>query len=258
MSFFKKAMANTLGIGGTKVDTQLHSPNVVPGGKVEGTIKIYGGSIEQHISKVTIIVKTSYEKESNDKKLKMNINIQTFEVTIGRMINPKEVIAAPFAFILDPNTPLSTYKYKVCLSTSLDIVNAIDSGDGDNLNVTANQQMQNVLSALNQIGFTSREVENVHSRKMITKFPFIQEFEFVAHSGIYRGKLDELELVFSKDEYGLGLYLQIDRKVRGIGSFLSEKLSLDESNVKLYLSNAELGNIENIKNSLINLINQYL
>lgn len=233
MSFLKKAMANVLGVGGTKVDTVLYSSNVVPGGKIEGVIKIYGGGIEQHINKVNLTVKTTYEKESNDKKLKVNANIQKFEVSIGRMINPNENIEAPFSFTLDPNTPISTYRYKVWISTNLDIAQAVDSNDGDALNVTADNGMKNVLSALGELGFTSREIENVHSRRKIGNFPFVQEFEFVARSGIYRGRLDELEVIFLKNMYGIDLYLQIDRKVRGVGSFIAEKLSLDESNVRV-------------------------
>lgn len=257
MSFLKKAMANVLGVGGCKVDTIVHTSKISPGQTISGVIKIYGGSIEQHINGINLIVRTKYEKESNDKKMIVTANIQKHTVTIGRSLLEGENLEVPFSFKLDDNCPISTYKYKVWISTVLDIANAIDSGDGDNLEIIPSYEMQNILGALSDIGFRSREIENISSIKRINNMPFIQEFEFVATKAPFRGRLDELEVIFSKNMYGIDLYLEIDRKAHSIGSFFAEQLNLDESKVKIEIENHELNNVYAIKEKLFNVINRY-
>ena len=45
---FKKLLAS-LGAGGASVETVLHEVNVVPGGVVQGEVRIQGGSVNQDI-----------------------------------------------------------------------------------------------------------------------------------------------------------------------------------------------------------------
>lgn len=52
MGIFNKVMASTLGIGGAKIDTIVHTKNIVPGKRIEGICKIKGGSIEQYINDI--------------------------------------------------------------------------------------------------------------------------------------------------------------------------------------------------------------
>lgn len=73
----------------------------------------------------------------------------------------------------------------------------------------------------------------------------MQEFEFVATSGRFRGKLDELEVVvLNKSEHEAEVLLQIDRRARGLASFISEGLGADETKVGLTVTTSHLNNLE--------------
>ncbi|MGL4760908.1 MAG: sporulation protein [Sarcina sp.] len=253
MSFFKNAMA-TLGLGGAKVDTVLYTSEVIPSGTISGVIKIFGGKVEQNIKGIKLVVKTNYEKESDNKKITATANIQKELIKIDKTIFPKERLEVPFSFVLSKNCPISTYKHKVWVATELDIEKALDSSDGDNLNVIPSQKMQNIFNAFSQLGFRSRETENIQSMFRLNNLPFVQEFEFVPSSGPLYGRLDEVELIISANESGFNLYLEIDRSGRTLGGFILEALSLDESKVKLNFSNYELEDIETIKNALFSII----
>ena len=257
MSFFKNAMANVLGVGGAKVDTIPSSSNVHPGDTVTGIIKIYGGKIEQTINAVNLSVKTNYEKESDNKKIMVNITIQKVPISIGRSLLPDENLEIPFSFILSENCPISTYRFPVKLSTNLDIASAIDSSDGDILNVTPSYRMQNILDAMSELGFRAREIENIPSLRRTNNMPFIQEFEFTAQSSPFYGRLDEVEIIFAVNMYGIDLHLQIDRKANSIAGLFAEALNLDESFIRLDLVHEELEQTHLIKENLFSVINNH-
>lgn len=256
MSFIKKALANVLGVGGAKVDTVLSTKNTAPGEIVEGFVNIYGGEVDQQIKNIYIDVKTTYEKESNDKTAQLESIIQNYTIKLDKDITAKEQVKIPFSFKLDLNCPISKHKSRVWLSTRLDLENAVDNFDGDTINVLPNKYMKNVLESVTQLGFRIREVENVYDKLRMGPNKFVQEFEYIP-SGEFRRKLDELEVVFVSISNGYRVYLQIDRKVRGLGSLIAEKMSLDESNVYIDFSYEELSNEEYVLESLRRTMRKY-
>jgi sporulation-control protein len=79
-----------------------------------------------------------------------------------------------------------------------------------------------------------READNEElPHRLRRRLPFGQEIEFVAVSGEFRGKFDEVELVMFPSEDDVDLLLQVDRRARGLSSFLSEQLGTDESYARL-------------------------
>ncbi len=256
MSFIKKAMANVFGIGGTKVDTILSTTNTTPGGLIEGNVHIYGGEVEQQIQSLYIDVKTTYEKETNDKKMQLEAVVQRYTIDINRTISSNEDIKIPFSFNLSLNCPVSKHKSRVWISTRLDIENAVDNLDGDSLRVIPNKYMDNILDSVSHLGFRLREVENVYDKYRMSSNKFVQEFEYVP-VGEFRGRLDELEVVLISNLDGIRVFLQVDRKVRGLGSLLSEKLSLDESLVYIDFTYDELSNTHFIIDTLRSTIKRY-
>ena len=84
-----------------------------------------------------------------------------------------------------------------------------------------NSLLNGVLNSISSLGFRLRgaECENATYR-LRGRLPFIQEFEFVPTSGTFRGRLDELELVFLPNSSTTAdLHFQIDRKARGLSGF---------------------------------------
>ncbi|MGL4742703.1 MAG: sporulation protein [Sarcina sp.] len=254
MSFLKNAMATVLGVGGSKIDTILDNRQIKIGDNVTGIIKIYGGQVEQQINGIILSVKTKIERESNDKKKMEKTTIQKVPIAIGRSVLPNENLEVPFSFKLNENCPISTFKFNTWIDTNLDIAKAIDSKDGDPIEVLPSYEMQNILTALSELGFRSREIENIPSIRKINNMSFIQEFEFIATKAPFRGRLDELEIVFSRNMYGYDLYLEIDRRANSIVGLLAEKLNLDETKIRISIENRDLNNLNSIKEQLFNII----
>src|SRR5690606_36417631 len=64
---FKKLLAS-LGAGGASVETVLHEVNVVPGGVVQGEVRIQGGSVAQQIEGLSVGLQAKVEVESGDQE----------------------------------------------------------------------------------------------------------------------------------------------------------------------------------------------
>jgi sporulation-control protein len=163
-------------------------------------------------------------------------------VSEKHIISPNEKKEIPFSISLPLSTPLTQGKTRVWIHTGLDIKNAIDPTDKDYIEVLPLPVMKAVISSVQELGFRTREIECQEAPRYLRGAQaFVQEFEFVPVSGAYRGRLDELEIVFIiKSESEIDLYLQIDRKARGLGSFLAEAMEMDERNVKLSVSQSDL------------------
>ena len=144
------------------------------------------------------------------------------------------------------DTPLSIGKSKIWVTTGLDIKNAVDPGDKDYLQVVPNQLMNAVFNAIDSLGFRLREADCEQApRHLRGRLPFVQEFEFVPTSGPFRGRLDELELVFRPaGNGGLELLLQVDRRARGLGGLFAEAAGMDETNVRLTVTSADIPNLQ--------------
>jgi sporulation-control protein len=94
--------------------------------------------------------------------------------------------------------------------------------------------MRSVLDSMKSLGFRMKNAENEElPYRLRRRLPFGQELEFVAGSGEFRGRFDEVELVMFPSEDSVDLTLQIDRRARGLGSFLSESMGTDESYASL-------------------------
>ncbi|MEG0856308.1 MAG: sporulation protein [Terrisporobacter sp.] len=257
MGILDNVMASAFGVGGTKIDTIIHTKNIMPGKRIEGICKIKGGKIEQYINDISIGVYTRYKKEVDDKEIDKIQRIQENIIKIDKNILPNETYEVEFSFILYKRVPATMHKSKVWISTYLDIKSGKDTSDRDYINVGLNDYMQNTIDAISSLGFSLREVENEYCQARLNKFDFVQEFEFVPTRGNYRNRLDELELVFIPTNTHVDIHLQVDRKVRGIRSFISESMGLDESKLRIRLENSRKYSSDEIKNEIEKLLKAY-
>ncbi|WP_436372483.1 sporulation protein [Cytobacillus sp. BC1816] len=241
MSFFNKVLAS-VGIGSAKVDTKLEKDSAAPGEPLRGIVEITGGSTEQKIDDIYLSLNTTYIKESDDKKYTVSGLIDRFRLAQAFTLAANERKEIPFSFNLPSDTPLSFGKTKIWVATGLDIKNAVDPADKDYIRVVPNPLMDSVLNAASRIGFRLREAECEQApHRLRRRLPFIQEFEFVPVSGPFRGKLDELEVVFFPQSNGeTEIMMQVDRRARGLGGFLAEALEMDETFVRFTATNADI------------------
>ncbi|GGZ94538.1 sporulation protein [Streptomyces bluensis] len=214
---FKRLLAS-LGAGGASVETVLTEVNVVPGGVVQGEVRIQGGSVDQQIEGLSVGLQAKVEVEGQDTEYKQDIEF--FKVRLGGAFELKAeaVHAVPFGLEIPWETPITMIEgqalrgMNVGVTTELEIARAIDSGDLDPVNVHPLPAQQALLDAFIQLGFRFKnaDLERGHIRGTRQRLPFYQEIEFLPPQQ-YRG-LHQVELSFVADEHEMDVVLEMDKK----------------------------------------------
>lgn len=233
MSFFKKMLAS-VGVGAAKVNTELDTPEVIPGGVLSGTVYIHGGDVEQNVDRIYLTINTHYIRERDDRKHKETAVVAKYLLTDRFTLQPGQRLEKYFSFDLPDNLPLTLQSAEVWVETGLDISSALDPSDRDLIRVVPTQEMGVVLDAIDMLGFRLREVTNDYAPRLGGNLPFVQEFEFVPTSK-FRGYLDEIEVLFYPMGNTLELLMQIDRRARGLSGIFSEAMGTDETYVRFTL-----------------------
>ena len=229
-----KRLLSSIGVGAARVDTRLERDELVPGEQVHGAVEVRGDGSEQEVNGIHLEVQTHYKRESGDSTITETATIERFSVSGQRTIGANSREEIPFDFRLPYDTPLTLGRSSIWIRTSLDVSMAIDPSDSDNITVRPTHAMRSVLESMESLGFRMRNAENEElPYRLRRRLPFGQELEFVAGSGEFRGRFDEVELVMFPSEDSVDLFLQIDRRARGLGSFLSESMGTDESYASL-------------------------
>lgn len=234
---FKKLLAS-LGAGGASVETVLTEVNVVPGGVVQGEVRIQGGSVEQEIEGLSVGLQARVEVEGNDQETKQNIEFTKLRLGGAFTLPAGQVHAVPFGLEIPWETPITSIDgqplrgMNIGVSTELQIARAVDSGDLDPVDVHPLPAQQAVLDAFIQLGFRfkSADMERGHIRGTRQKLPFYQEIEFFPPQQ-YRG-LNQVELSFVADDREMDVILEMDKKPgifsEGSDSFRSFKVGLND------------------------------
>jgi sporulation-control protein len=221
---FKRA----LGIGGPTLDAVLNTDRVEAGGHVSGMLHIRGGDPSQVASRATLELMARVEKKVGDEEYQVDEIIAGVQVP-GPIYLGRDH-SFPFGMQLPPYTPVTTLggRNHVWIKSGLDVPWALDPSDRDYLQVFPNQPQNNVLQAMQQLGFRLAKVD-IEARSAWMGRKWVQEFEFrpVTHGQM---RYDEIEIVFEGQQGPrLDLLLQLDRSARGLGGFLAEMSGTDES-----------------------------
>ncbi|MET9418619.1 sporulation protein [Streptomyces klenkii] len=214
---FKKLLAS-LGAGGASVETVLFEENVVPGGIVQGEVRIQGGSVAQAIQALSVGLQARVEVEGDDSEYKQDVEFTRVQLGGAFEVQAGAVHTVPFGLEIPWETPVTTFLGRhltgmnVGVTTHLAIARAVDSGDLDPVNVHPLPAQQAILDAFGQLGFSfkSADLERGHIRGTRQRLPFYQEIEFRAPSQ-YRG-LNEVELSFVADDREMDVVLEMDKK----------------------------------------------
>ncbi|TVL90968.1 sporulation protein [Streptomyces sp. SAJ15] len=214
---FKKLLAS-LGAGGASVETVLAEENVVPGGVVQGEVRIQGGSVAQQIEGLTVGLQARVEVEGGDQEHKQNIEFVRQQIGGAFEVQPGAVHSVQFGLEIPWETPITNFQghhltgMHIGVTTELQIARAVDSGDLDPVNVHPIPAQQAILDAFAQLGFRfkSADLERGHIRGTRQGLPFYQEIEFYAPQQ-YRG-LNEVELTFIADGHEMDVVLEMDKR----------------------------------------------
>ncbi|MGW3564969.1 sporulation protein [Streptomyces sp. NPDC000941] len=214
---FKKLLAS-MGAGGASVETVLTEENVVPGGIVQGEVRIQGGSVAQRIEGLSVGLQARVEVEGNDQEYKQDVEFTRQQLGGAFEVQPGAVHAVQFGLEIPWETPITMFLgqhltgMNVGVTTELQIARAVDSGDLDPVNVHPIPAQQAILDAFGQLGFRfkSADLERGHIRGTRQRLPFYQEIEFNAPQQ-YRG-LNQVELSFVADDSEMDVVLEMDKK----------------------------------------------
>ena len=235
---FKRLLAS-LGAGGASVETELTEVNVVPGGVVQGEVRIQGGSVNQQIEGLSVGLQARVEVEGHDdQEYKQNIEFTKLQLGGAFELQANGVHAVPFGLEIPWETPITNISgqslrgMNVGVTTELAIARAVDSGDLDPISVHPLPAQQALLDAFIQLGFRFKnaDVERGHIRGTRQKLPFYQEIEFFPPQQ-YRG-LHQVELTFVADDQEMDVVLEMDKKPglfsEGSDSFRSFQVGLHD------------------------------
>ncbi|MGK3944534.1 sporulation protein [Streptomyces caeruleatus] len=214
---FKKLLAS-LGAGGASVETVLTEVNVVPGGVVQGEVRIQGGSVDQEIEGLSVGLQAKVEVESGDQEYKQDIEFTKVSLGGAFTLRSGAVHAVPFGLEIPWETPITMIDgqalrgMNVGVTTELAIARAVDSGDLDPVNVHPLPAQKAILDAFMQLGFRFKnaDLERGHIRGTRQQLPFYQEIEFFPPQQ-YRG-LNQVELSFVADGHAMDVVLEMDKK----------------------------------------------
>ncbi|NBE56833.1 sporulation protein [Streptomyces boluensis] len=214
---FKKLLAS-LGAGGASVETVLTEVNVVPGGVVQGEVRIQGGSVDQEIEGLSVGLQARVEVEGGDQETKQDIEFTKQKLGGSFQLQAEQVFSVPFGLEIPWETPItmidgtSLRGMNIGVTTELEIARAVDSGDLDPINVHPLPAQQAILDAFIQLGFRfkSADMERGHIRGTRQKLPFYQEIEFLPPQQ-YRG-INQVELSFVADDREMDVVLEMDKK----------------------------------------------
>ena len=221
---FKKWLSSIGLIGGAKVDTRLVSESFAPGEQVSGEVLITGGEDAQEFGRIYLEVVTHYKHDDA-----VHEHVLAHHDAEGRLsVGPGEERAIPFSFGLPHETPLSLGRGSVSVRTGLEIPNAIDPSDTDDIRVVPTRMQQAVLEAADDLGFRMQQVENEYNPRKGAPLPFVQQLEFRPRGGRYAGRVEELELVFKQRAGELEVLVELDRRARSLGGFLETAMEMNE------------------------------
>lgn len=214
---FKKLFAS-MGVGGASVETVLFEPNVVPGGVVQGEVRIEGGSVAQQVEGLYVGLQARVEVEGNDQEYQQNIEFHRAQLGGAVELQPGGTHVVPFTLDIPWETPITVFLGRdlpgmnIGVTTELAIARAVDSGDLDPVRVHPLPAQQAILDALGGLGFRFRaaDMERGTIRGTRQRLPFYQEIELSAPEQ-YRG-LNEVEVSFVADGTEMDVVLEMDKK----------------------------------------------
>lgn len=263
MSFINK-MLSKLGVGSAAVDTELFNDVFIPEEFVRGTVTVKGGSVEQQIDSIYFKIKSTYEDEiefenSEGEEEEINITrtalIKEFQVSEPFIVKPNQIIKFDINFTLPIFTPVTAGKTKTWVETGLDIKMAVDPADKDYIHIQPHPLADAVLSSAMDMGLEVYKVVcEPAPRSMNMMTPFIQEFSLKPVEGHLKSRLEEIELIFRPMSNGFMVYMEVDRRAKGLSGRLAKMMGRDETMVR-FTVNYE--NLDSLTLTLNNLIEQH-
>lgn len=263
MSFFNK-MLSKIGIGSASVELELFNQIFTPGELIRGKLTVKGGAVEQNIDSIYFKIRSTYEDEieiedgegeEEEINITRNAVIADFQISEPFIIKPGQISTFDLEFPLPSCTPVTAGKTKTWVETGLDIKMAVDPGDKDYIHIQPHPLVDAVLGSAMDMGLEVYKVVcEPAPRNMNMMVPFVQEFALRPVEGHLKSRLEEIELIFRPLSNGFMVFMEIDRKSKGISGRLAKMIGTDETMVKFPIN---YDNLEGLTVRLNDLIEQH-
>lgn len=214
-----KKLLSRIGIGAADVDAVLPKASFELGETLAVEVNVHGGAVEQEIRGIDLALLTIYE--ANDrystgiiKEVKFR---QPFTIAPGEEKSFSVPLTIPYS------SPLTLGATKVWLKTGLDIEWSVDPKDQDDIQVRPDDRMRALFDALESLGFTLRSAY-CEGAGMMFQRPFVQELAFLPSASVFRGRVNEIELICDCSEGQVTVFVEVDRRARGLLGMLGGEL----------------------------------
>lgn len=234
---FKRLLAS-MGAGGASVETELTELNVVPGGVVQGEVRIQGGSVAQQIEGLSVGLQARVEVEGGDQETKQDIEFGKLRLGGAFEVQAGAVHVVPFGLEIPWETPITMFAgqhlrgMNIGVTTELEIARALDSGDLDPINVHPLPAQQAILDAFELAGLRlpqRRHGAGSHPRHPAA--PAVLPGDRVLPAAAVPG-LHQVELTFVADDREMDVVLEMDKKPglfsEGSDSYRAFKVGLND------------------------------
>ncbi|GLZ38306.1 sporulation protein [Actinokineospora sp. NBRC 105648] len=212
---FKK-MLQKFGVGGPTVDTVLSDPRGVPGGPLNGEVRLTGGEADAEIEHIALSLVT----QSTARQVEFHRAV----VSGATRLRAKEQRTVQFTLPLPWETPVTEVSgqplpgISLGLRTELSIAKAVDKGDLDPVYIAPLPSQDAVLDAFGELGFHFKSVslEGGQAYGVRQELQFYQEIEFYPPPQ-FAGGVSEVELSIIASAAGVTVLLQADKRFGGTG-----------------------------------------
>lgn len=217
-----------IGVGSAKVDLVLDRREWRLGEMATGYLQVVPGKVDQQVDQIYVYLNVIYV----DGDHRHDVRVQSVNYPGMLLRAGGEAMRLPFSMMIPAHLPITRPGVSFYFSSGLDIDQAIDPSDRDAITVYPSVPMETVLRALGSLGFVEKRFSAELERKG-------QELEFYAQ-GPLSSYVKELDVVFMHEPEGLRLYIEVERRVGGLGGLLMESLDLNEQRSQLWFPYAQL------------------
>ncbi|AXE29867.1 sporulation control protein Spo0M [Chromobacterium phragmitis] len=213
-----KSLFAAAGIGGATVDTRLINPRLRPGEILRGEVVVKGGSVDQDISKIELLLLTETECEREGRETRETAWLAGLPISGPCRIPAGCEWRLPFQLPLPAETPVNHHpalrdEPPVWIHTDLALGMARDAADNDRLQVQPTPQMEAILRAFSRLGWELHradvEAGTVRAGEAASTLGCYQEFELRPRDAGWNW--NEIELTFIPDGYGaIHVLIEID------------------------------------------------
>lgn len=240
---FEKVLAS-FGVGSAQIDARLEKSTYRQGETILGDIFVQGGKTEQDIDSIYmyLILQNLLDKHQDDYVIDKFLLSDSFSIGLG------ETKVIPFQFQLPYDIPVTSGGSAIYLKTALDVKMAIDPSDRDGIEVLPSLLIDQILQAVEQIGFQLNNIEFDYEM-FHARHPFVQKYRFIPRRK-YAEMIDEMNLVFYPSPHEVDMIVQVNNRARDLKSSVEEVLQMDERIVRFTISDQDSDLLSLIENQI--------